>query len=264
MSSYTGESEEDAECVYIRTDGAVDRLFLESPDRPFYLERDRANSGLGRMVITYVPRGQFLEVINESRDRIRIQIAMRDDASFLASGYRHSSGILALDNDERTTLAMSPGAGPRESPVNIRYIRLFAALHFTASEHTHPTGATYTTRGGEALMSPTTPRASITGVPTELSTGCSSDRRIVRSTLKGTAKISIWPGWWSRSNRAAYRGASRRDRHPRRIEAVGVAPCRDQRGRRLQNGVGCRGGRCCSGRARRYRYGPPHQRGVHA
>ena len=134
MSSYTGESEEDAECVYIRTDGAVDRLFLESPDRPFYLERDRANSGLGRMVISYVPRGQFLEVINESGDRIRIQIAMRDDASFLAptwgNRYRHSSGILALDNDERTTLAMSPGAGPRESPVNIRYIRLFAALHF--------------------------------------------------------------------------------------------------------------------------------------
>lgn len=134
MSSYTGESEEDAECVYIRTDGAVDRLFLESPDRPFYLERDRANSGLGRMVITYVPRGQFLD---ESRDRIRIQIAMRDDASFLASGYRHSSGILALDNDERTTLAMSPGAGPRESPVNIRYIRLFAALHFLPPRNTH-------------------------------------------------------------------------------------------------------------------------------
>ena len=126
----TGESEDDAECVFIRTDGAVDRLFVESPDRPFYLEHDRANSGLVRMVISYVPRGQFLEVINESRDRIRIQIAMRDDASFLASGYRHSSGFLALDNDERTTLAMSPGAGPRESAVNIRYIRLFAALHF--------------------------------------------------------------------------------------------------------------------------------------
>ena len=132
-----GESRDDTQCAYARTDGAVDRLFVEAPDRPFYLERDTANPGLGRVVITYVPRGESLEVINESGDRIRIRIAMRDDASFLVpSGagtdyyYGHSSGIFDLDGDERTTVAMSSGVGPRDSLVNVRYVRLFAELHF--------------------------------------------------------------------------------------------------------------------------------------
>ena len=134
----TGESGDDTQCAYARADGAEDRLFVEVPDRPFYLERDTASPERGRVVITYVPRGESLEVINESGNRIRIQIAMRDDASFLVpSGagtdyyaYGHSSGILDLDGDGRTTLAMSSGVGPRDSLVNVRYVRLFADLHF--------------------------------------------------------------------------------------------------------------------------------------
>ena len=134
----TGESGDDTQCVYARTDGAVDRLFVKVPDRPFYLERDTTNPELGRVVITLVPRGESLEVINESGDRIRIRIAMRDDASFLVPrgsgtdyyGYGHSSGIFDLDGDQRRTLAMSSGVGPRDSLVNVRYVRLFAELHF--------------------------------------------------------------------------------------------------------------------------------------
>ena len=37
------------------TDGREERLFVEDPDRPFYLERDREDRGLGRIVITFVP-----------------------------------------------------------------------------------------------------------------------------------------------------------------------------------------------------------------
>ena len=36
-------------------DGTEERLFVESPDRPFYLERDKEDPELGRIVITFVP-----------------------------------------------------------------------------------------------------------------------------------------------------------------------------------------------------------------
>ena len=35
--------------------GTEERLFVESPDRPFYLERDSEDLDLGRVVITFVP-----------------------------------------------------------------------------------------------------------------------------------------------------------------------------------------------------------------
>lgn len=38
------------------SDGTLERLFVESPDRPFYLERDRDDPDLGRLVITFSPR----------------------------------------------------------------------------------------------------------------------------------------------------------------------------------------------------------------
>ena len=38
-----------------RPDGTTERLFVESPDRPFYLERDKEDPELGRLVITFVP-----------------------------------------------------------------------------------------------------------------------------------------------------------------------------------------------------------------
>ncbi len=36
-------------------DGTEERLFVKSPDRPFYLERDSKDSELARIVITFVP-----------------------------------------------------------------------------------------------------------------------------------------------------------------------------------------------------------------
>ena len=38
-----------------RSDGTLEQLFVESPDRPFYLERDKDDLDLGRIVITFVP-----------------------------------------------------------------------------------------------------------------------------------------------------------------------------------------------------------------
>ena len=50
------EDSVDDTLVYHRSaDGALERLFVESPDRPFYLERDSENQDLARLVITYVP-----------------------------------------------------------------------------------------------------------------------------------------------------------------------------------------------------------------
>ena len=41
--------------AYRHTGGPGERLFVESPDRPFYLERDREDPDLARIVITFVP-----------------------------------------------------------------------------------------------------------------------------------------------------------------------------------------------------------------
>ena len=38
-----------------RSDGVEEQLFVESPDRPFYLERDKEDGDLARIVITFVP-----------------------------------------------------------------------------------------------------------------------------------------------------------------------------------------------------------------
>lgn len=48
----------DETVTYVRTDGLRERLFVKAPDRPFYLERDREDLGLGRVVITFVPTAE--------------------------------------------------------------------------------------------------------------------------------------------------------------------------------------------------------------
>ena len=47
--------EDDEALLYERSDGAMERLFVRSPERPFYLERDKEYGDLGRLVITFVP-----------------------------------------------------------------------------------------------------------------------------------------------------------------------------------------------------------------
>lgn len=49
------ESGDDTLLVYLRSDGARERLFVPAPDRPFHLARDQQDSDLARLVITYVP-----------------------------------------------------------------------------------------------------------------------------------------------------------------------------------------------------------------
>lgn len=50
--------EDDTQVLFPSSDGAMHRLFVPSPDRPFYLERDKENTDLGRLVITFVPRAE--------------------------------------------------------------------------------------------------------------------------------------------------------------------------------------------------------------
>ena len=40
---------------YDRADGVREYLFVESADRPFYLERSKEDPDLARIVITFVP-----------------------------------------------------------------------------------------------------------------------------------------------------------------------------------------------------------------
>ena len=49
------DSHDDTMFVYTRSDGVKERLFVQSPTRPFYLERDKDDSELGRLVITFAP-----------------------------------------------------------------------------------------------------------------------------------------------------------------------------------------------------------------
>ena len=44
--------------VFVSPDGAEERLFAKSPERPFYLELDKEDLDLGRLVITFVPSAE--------------------------------------------------------------------------------------------------------------------------------------------------------------------------------------------------------------
>ncbi len=51
----------DAMCsnvMHRSSDGTWENLFVESPDRPFYLERDGEEPDLARIVITFVPTAE--------------------------------------------------------------------------------------------------------------------------------------------------------------------------------------------------------------
>ena len=55
LGVYCDEPGDDSQVLHESSDGATEQLFLESPDRPFYLERDADNRRLARVVITFVP-----------------------------------------------------------------------------------------------------------------------------------------------------------------------------------------------------------------
>ena len=52
---YCSHPGDDTLVVHESSDGTTHQLFLESSDRPFYLERDTDNPQLARVVITFVP-----------------------------------------------------------------------------------------------------------------------------------------------------------------------------------------------------------------
>ena len=146
-TSWCPGSTDDTRCVYDRSDGATDRLFVAAPDRPFYLQRDQENPDLARLVITFVPTSESLEVVNESRHRARIRIAMRRGTSFLVASEWNShyvtarphSGIHELASGEIITLAiMSSGFAPGETPEGNRYARHFSGINFYDSHAGSP------------------------------------------------------------------------------------------------------------------------------
>ena len=55
------EFDDDSLIFHRSSDGATENLFVESSDRPFYLERDKEDPALGRLVVTFVPRGTFIK-----------------------------------------------------------------------------------------------------------------------------------------------------------------------------------------------------------
>ena len=55
LGFYCEGSGKDTLVIYESSDGTTEQLFLESPDRPFYLQRDAQDPRIGRVVITFVP-----------------------------------------------------------------------------------------------------------------------------------------------------------------------------------------------------------------
>lgn len=49
------EFDDDTLILHRSSDGTTENLFVESSDRPFYLERDKEDPALGRLVVTFVP-----------------------------------------------------------------------------------------------------------------------------------------------------------------------------------------------------------------
>lgn len=49
------EFDDDTLILHRSSDGTTENLFVESSDRPFYLERDTEDPALGRLVVTFVP-----------------------------------------------------------------------------------------------------------------------------------------------------------------------------------------------------------------
>ncbi len=49
------DARDDALWIHERSDGTEERLFVKSPERPFYMERDKQDGDLARLVITFVP-----------------------------------------------------------------------------------------------------------------------------------------------------------------------------------------------------------------
>ncbi len=49
------DARDDTLWIHERSDGTEERLFVKSPERPFYLERDKQDGDLARIVITFVP-----------------------------------------------------------------------------------------------------------------------------------------------------------------------------------------------------------------
>ncbi len=70
--SYEVSSCGDDECsaqnyMYGSSDGRWDKLFVESPERPFYLEADESFPIMDRVVITFVPRAEDRAGISANR-----------------------------------------------------------------------------------------------------------------------------------------------------------------------------------------------------
>ncbi len=133
---------------YGNSEGAFDRLFVQSADRPFYLELDEEDHDLARVVIRLVPdpeRGSGssaipepaarfgLEIVNAAGARVGVQIGM-GGARFrkpVGGGRRDYSGVVLLDIEEERAFELGV-YGADDSSEDNRYLNEFREIFFYA------------------------------------------------------------------------------------------------------------------------------------
>lgn len=133
---------------YGNSEGAFDRLFVESPDRPFYLELDEEDHDLARLVIISVPSPESvsgssaipepaarfrLEMVNDAGARVGVQVGM-GGARFrkpVGGGRRDYSGVVFLENEEERAFELGV-YGADDSAADNEYVREFNEIFFYA------------------------------------------------------------------------------------------------------------------------------------
>ena len=133
---------------YGNSERAFDRLFVESPDRPFYLELDEEDHDLARVVIRSVPSPEKvsgssaipepaarfgLELVNAAGARVGVQIGM-GAARFrrpVGGDRRDYSGVVFLDGNEERAFELGV-YGADDSAADNEYVREFKEIFFYA------------------------------------------------------------------------------------------------------------------------------------
>lgn len=139
---------------YDLPEGALERLFAESPYRPFYLEQDRQDDDLGRMVITFEPSAESvsgssalpepaaifgLEIVNQASAPVGVQVGM-GAARFrrpIGGGRRDYSGVAFLESGEKRVFELGV-YGVNDGSGDNQYVGDFREIFFYTAEAEAP------------------------------------------------------------------------------------------------------------------------------